>query len=262
MAATPQHSIRQFAINLLHALGNSHPSKGTIDFLVGWMTHESGASLTNGCFHNNPLSVARSSFGTTPQGCGAGSKAGVNSFPNYNTGVQATASRLHENGYGNLLKALQTNNTNALGITASPSSGIASDLSYWLNGTRTIAKDYVNTILSLAGSVFRTGGGAGTASTGGGGGGGSSSGGSSSGGSSSSGSSSSGGSTTPTSPTQCLPWDVPCLMNELVKSDYFERGILVTVGLVIVLIGIVLLVGSKGATIIEEHPEAAAAAAV
>lgn len=62
---------------------------------------------------------------------------------------------------------------------------------------------------------------------------------------------------TQTSPTQCAPWDVPCLMSELVSSDIFQRANILALGIVLALIAVILLFIGQGA----KHPEAAGTAA-
>lgn len=63
-----------------------------------------------------------------------------------------------------------------------------------------------------------------------------------------------------TSSTQCAPWDIPCIISQTVTSDFFQRGSILFIGIVLALIGIIVLTVGNGAKIIEEHPEVAAAA--
>lgn len=209
---------------MLKGLGNYNPRPGTVNFLLGWMQHESGGSLANGCFNFNPLSVARSSLGSTPSGCGAGSNAGVNSFPSYDVGVQATVQRLHSSYYTNIRNALQTNDEKALGMTGVPSSGIIRDLSNWVDGPNApINPGYVNSVLAAAGSSFVSGS-ANPNNT-----------------STSQGEQSQTQTNEKSGSTSCAPWDIACLFRELVVSEYFQRSTIVLVGLLLLLIGVVVL---------------------
>jgi hypothetical protein len=56
-----------------------------------------------------------------------------------------------------------------------------------------------------------------------------------------------------TSPTACDPWDIPCILSQLVTSDLFQRGGIIFIGLLLVLIGLVVVLVGEGA----KHPEAA-----
>lgn len=69
-------------------------------------------------------------------------------------------------------------------------------------------------------------------------------------------------STTPqqTSPAQCAPWDIPCILLQLVHTDWFTRGAIVFVGIVLALVGIIVLFIGNGAKVVEKHPNVAKAA--
>ena len=53
----------------------------------------------------------------------------------------------------------------------------------------------------------------------------------------------------PTSPTSCAPWDIPCLLQETVKTEYFQRSAIVFAGIVLALIGVIVLAVGHGAKI-------------
>lgn len=63
-----------------------------------------------------------------------------------------------------------------------------------------------------------------------------------------------------TSSTACAPWDIPCMVSELVSGDFFQRGAIIFIGIVLALIGIIVLTVGHGAQIVQENPEILAAA--
>jgi Lysozyme like domain len=52
-----------------------------------------------------------------------------------------------------------------------------------------------------------------------------------------------------TSTTSCAPWDIPCILSQLVSSDIFQRGSIMFVGLILVLIGLVVVIVGEGAKV-------------
>lgn len=58
-----------------------------------------------------------------------------------------------------------------------------------------------------------------------------------------------GASTSSQSPSQCAPWDIPCLLSEAVHSDYTQRGGIIFVGVLLALIGVVVLFIGHGAQV-------------
>lgn len=231
---------QQWAIDFLHALGNNNPSVSTETFVVGWEIAESGRQTHPTT--NNPLNTTQPEPGATSI-----NSVGVKSYPTYQQGIQANAQVLQGGGYPNLLHALQTNDAGNLGMNAGQSmaANIASDLSYWVHGTRSpIATSYISNILGSAGvqnAQNKLGGGPGGAVPGGTG---------------------DTTSTTPAStpPGACAPWDIACLWNQLAPHlTAALAGAGVRIGLfllavVLVIIGGIILIHPDPASILNRVP--------
>jgi surface antigen len=141
---------QQFCVSLLHALGNNNPTQPVVNFMIGWSLEESGHNLTNAARYNlwntTQRALGSTFFNTLSPG------VGVQNYVSFSQGITANASTLNNGLYPNLIRALQTNNANALGLTGGQISGaIAGDLSVWVNGRRTpIATQYVQAIHTLS----------------------------------------------------------------------------------------------------------------
>lgn len=141
------YSYQTWASALLANMGNATPSTGVRNFVIGW-EEEEGGGLHNACQYN--------SLNTTLPFGGSSSctSIGVQSYPDFNTGVAANVATLRQ-GYPSLSSALQSNDSNALGVGSGPmSNGVAQDLSKWVSGrSNPIQTSYINSIEKLAGGT-------------------------------------------------------------------------------------------------------------
>lgn len=136
---------RQWATDLLHAIGNVSPDPATVDFVAGWTAMEttegSGAQY-------NLLNTEQQAPGSTNF-----NPAGVQNFPTYTEGIQTNAQVLENGLYNPLLVALQTNDRTALGLNgAPPSYGVQRSLTNWVKGPnyQSIDTSYVNGVIGEA----------------------------------------------------------------------------------------------------------------
>lgn len=142
---------QQWAVDLLHDLGNPNPDQAQIEFISAWEHAESGSS---GGALNNPLNTTKTGIpGATPFNTfGDQGQYHVWNYPSYAVGMQAEADVLQLHYYTPLLQALQTPGAAsdaALGVsTGKPSSGVISSLETW--GTSDWPTIYPN--LQTAGS--------------------------------------------------------------------------------------------------------------
>ena len=144
----------QWATTFLKAHGNLQPSALTVQFVVGWGTHEgSGGSLvqgaTNTC-NGNMLATCQDYPGATA--CNL--PYCVKSYRSNTDGVLANVQALQfPSRYPNLVAALRFNDEKALGYHGSPmSAGIIGDLSTWVSGSRTARPDYAASVANAAGA--------------------------------------------------------------------------------------------------------------
>jgi hypothetical protein len=114
----------QYCKAVLQAIGNGSPTTGTINWMVNWSAQEDN-SVVNGKYNL---------FNTTlpmPGSHGGGSQGNIQYYTSFTQGVQATAMTLKNGLYPELLKDLQTNNTNAL---AAGSGQLVKDMATWGTG--------------------------------------------------------------------------------------------------------------------------------
>ena len=137
---------QQFCVSLLNAIGNNNPTQPVVNFMIGWSLEESGHNLSNAARYNLWNTTQRSTGST------GYNSVGVQNYASYAQGIQANASTLNNGLYPNLVSALRTNNTAALGLSGGQISGsVAGDLSVWVNGRRNpIAQQYVAVIHTLS----------------------------------------------------------------------------------------------------------------
>jgi len=135
----------QFCRDLLAAIGNVNPAQGTIDFMIGWSVEESGHSLSNMASYNLWNTTLPMPGSTTYN------FANVQNYTSYQEGILANSLTLRNGLYPSLVRALQMNDTNALGMTGNMAPAIAGDLSVWVSGQRSpIAQGYIDTTLAVA----------------------------------------------------------------------------------------------------------------
>ena len=218
---------QQWAVDLLHAIGNTNPMQSVVDWVVSWTKLE---TKTGGGASYNLLNTTQQMPGSTNFN-NLGGGVGVQNYPTYSEGIAANAKVLMNGTYQGLLTALQQNDINSLGFGGgqSVSSGVQSGLNRWCSGCYT-GQDIINHISASSasdpfnGTPQSTGTPSGlpqniTLSTG----------------------------TPNTSPTSCAPWDIPCLLTQLVHTDWFVRAVIITVGLAVAIIGIFVLFVGHGA---------------
>lgn len=114
----------QWASAFLQALGNTHPTGNTIDWVVAWTDFETSGPGGGGA--NNLLNTTQPGFGGSPI---PGQSAGVMNYPSFAQGVQANAKVLQNGLYPNLLAALQNDNYAAL-----TNGSVYRDLATWCGG--------------------------------------------------------------------------------------------------------------------------------
>lgn len=114
----------QWASAFLNALGNSHPTGNTIDWVVAWTDFETSGPGGGGA--NNLLNTTQPGFGGSPI---PGQSAGVMNYPSFLQGIQANAKVLQNGLYPNLLAALSNNDYAAL-----TNGSVYRDLSTWCGG--------------------------------------------------------------------------------------------------------------------------------
>lgn len=92
-----------FSIELLRRLGNEHPSRRTIDFIVGWTKAEDTSN--NAYLRNNPLNTTQS------HECEVGmiNGDGVKAYSSYECGLEATLQTLSYSPYSGIVYSLQRN---------------------------------------------------------------------------------------------------------------------------------------------------------
>lgn len=138
----------QWAQQFLADIGNKNPSVTATAFVVGWTVAETATG--RGCQYNL-LNTEQPAPGST--NC---NYAGVQSYPDFQTGVAANAAVLKNGRYPSLLHALQTNDdSNLLGPGlfglghVNPASNVTGDLSMWVHGNRNSdMTGYLNNIYS------------------------------------------------------------------------------------------------------------------
>lgn len=130
--------------NLLGA----QPSQNIKNFFVAWC-HVEGGSQTNKCAFNC-LNTMQDETGAIQ--C-PGTLPGIKSYPDSQTGTNATLDALANGNYGALLNALVTNDEASLGFLGHPmAQNVAQDLSVWVSGRRNpIKSSYIYTIMADAG---------------------------------------------------------------------------------------------------------------
>ena len=145
----------QWATSLLLGLGNNSPSNNTWQVVEAW-TQQEGGGFTNNCRYNL-LNTMQAVPGSTQ--C-PGTMAGIQSYPDVNSGVNANILALQNGNYPALSAALRTNNECALGFNGCQMSpAVARDLSTWVNGPNgPINLQYINAIRKLAGNPGTIGG--------------------------------------------------------------------------------------------------------
>jgi hypothetical protein len=117
---TPGATPAQFAVTLLTALG-APTTPANVNSIVNWAQREGGH--WNNTAHYNPLNTTLRLPGS--QVMGGGNSAGVQSYQNWQQGVQATVNTLRNGGYQDILQALHSGN----GLT-----GHLAGLSRWSGG--------------------------------------------------------------------------------------------------------------------------------
>lgn len=153
---TQTFSPQTWANSLLASLGNATPNQKTTQFVMGW-EQEEGGGIANAC-QFNALNTTLPYNGSVQ--CSSVSGIPVQSYPDFNSGVRANALTLSGGNYSSLLQALQSNDTNALGMNGnSPSLGVQQNLSTWVSGKSSpIQTGYINNIEKLAGGSNASGG--------------------------------------------------------------------------------------------------------
>jgi murein DD-endopeptidase MepM/ murein hydrolase activator NlpD len=103
----------RWAIDLAERLGNSQPSSDIVSLLVAWQTEENTAAAFN------PLATSQDMPGATRF-----NSSNVKNYPDYQTGIEATAITLSYgySGYAEILAGLQTNDPDRVlaGLSISP----------------------------------------------------------------------------------------------------------------------------------------------
>ena len=222
---------QQWATDLLHAIGNTNPMQSVVDWVVSWTKLETktGGGASYNLLNTTQLMPGSTSFNNL------GGGVGVQNYPTYSEGIAANAKVLMNGTYQGLLTALQQNDINSLGFGGgqSVSPGVQSGLNRWCSNCYT-GQDIINNI--SASSLSDTFNGSSqsvpgvqtsniptvTLST---------------------------GSSSQSSPTACAPWDIPCMMLQLVHTDWFIRATIVVVGLAVAIIGIFVLFVGHGAEV-------------
>ena len=115
---------QDWAIGLLHALGNSNPSPSVVNWVIAWSALETGG----------PPGASYNLLNTTQRENGSTNfnSVGVQNFPDFNTGVQANAQVLNNGRYPSLVQALRSNDISSLNTN----SRINSELSIWGTGPK------------------------------------------------------------------------------------------------------------------------------
>jgi hypothetical protein len=54
------------------------------------------------------------------------------------------------------------------------------------------------------------------------------------------------------SSTSCAAWDISCLVSQLVTTDFFQRGVIVMVGIGVAIVGLLVLALSGGSMVLDE----------
>lgn len=138
----------QFCKDILVALGNPLPNQCTQNFMIAWTLEESGHDLSHIASYNLMNTTQRMTGSTSFN------QVGVQNYKTYADGITATKNTLLNGLYPNLSHALASNDCNNLGITGSMSSGVAGDLSVWVNGQRSpVATSYISAITQIAQNV-------------------------------------------------------------------------------------------------------------
>lgn len=145
---------QQWATTFLKAHGNIQPSALTVQFVVGWGTHEgSGGKLVQGATNTcdgNMLATCQD----YPGDYSCNLPYCVKGYRSNSDGVVANVQALQFPGrYPTLVDALRFNDEKALGYHGSPmNDGIVGDLSMWVSGSRTKRPDYAAAVASAAGA--------------------------------------------------------------------------------------------------------------
>lgn len=118
-ASAPNGWREQFAIDLLHRLGNDLPSQRIVDFIVGWTKAEDGSD--DAYMRNNPLNTTQIGFNETHTINGDG----VKGYATYEDGLDATVQTLSYGNYTGIVYALQNNDPEGAlsALVASPWAG-------------------------------------------------------------------------------------------------------------------------------------------
>lgn len=121
----------QFMRSVLAAIGNRQPDQRVVDWMVAWSMFETAW----------PLSASYNLLNTTQAAPGATNfnAVGVKNYTSYAQGVEATAQTLGNGFYPQLLRALQTNNVDALGMVpgGSVAPAIVQEVATWGTGHAT-----------------------------------------------------------------------------------------------------------------------------
>lgn len=120
---------QQWASDYLKALGNSNPSPGVVNWVVGWTDYET--SGPPGAYYNL-LNTTQPGFGGYEGSNigGAALQAGVKDYPDYTSGINANATVTENGYYPQLLSDLRNNNLNDL----IGSSLVTNELGTWGTG--------------------------------------------------------------------------------------------------------------------------------
>jgi hypothetical protein len=110
----------QWCYDLLAGIGNIKPNLSTVDFVCGWTTAETNA---NSGARFNLLNTTQPALDSTDF-----NSVHVKNYSSYREGIRETVITLQNGYYPYLLKALQTNDMNAL---AGPSADVLAELNTW-----------------------------------------------------------------------------------------------------------------------------------
>lgn len=100
----------QFALDVLHGVGNDQPTPQTVAFLVEWTIAEDGGD--GALVRNNPLNTTICGHNAIGAINGDGA-CGAGHYATYEDGVSATVDTLVQGNFSNITAALQGNNPDA-----------------------------------------------------------------------------------------------------------------------------------------------------
>lgn len=119
----------QWARAFLAGIGNNNPSQEVVNWVINWTAAEGSSIGGQGTF--NLLNTTQ----PMPGSHGGGSQGNIQYFNSFASGVQANDIVLQNGLYPSLLNALKNNDTSALGFGSSgPSSGVMANLKTWCGG--------------------------------------------------------------------------------------------------------------------------------